>query len=242
MIAQPTRDRAPEPRIVERQHPPRRRRPFGPDDRRQIGRPARLGIGACRHRQLRERTPRKEVLQRDVVMRALMGDGGDDAGLRYGSRVTGISAASRNGEFRPSAATTRRQAISGPPATCTVAPASVRSTAASAGAKTDNADSVAKCAFSATRNTRASTMKPNGPASVAGLAMIEMQEQPRGRAAQLAVAHPDVENRTGGSVEALPQSGLHPAGGGNRRRWRRRGRRTPDAPSAAAARGRSPPS
>ena len=78
------------------------------------------------------------MLQRDVVMRFFVTDGADDPGLAVMKRVTGIPAASRNGDCRPSAATTSRQSIAGPPSIQTRAPSGERSTVAPAGAKTES--------------------------------------------------------------------------------------------------------
>ena len=175
MIAQPAGDCRGEAGIVERQHALRDRRALGPDDGGDVGRTAVHGVGAGAHRQLRERAGRQEVLQRRVVVRTLVADGADDAGLVVGQLVTGMPAARRSGELRPSAATTRRQSIVGPPAMRTVAPSSRRSTSAAAGANTRSAGNACMCALSATRRLRASTRWPNG--GLAGLAVIEVQEQ-----------------------------------------------------------------
>ena len=114
-------------------------RALGPDDGGDVGRAAFLGVGAGAHRQLRERAGRQEVLERRVVVRLLVADRADDAGLVVRQLRDGDAGRPRSGELRPSAATTSRQSMRGPPAICTVAPSSRRSTSAAAGANTRSA-------------------------------------------------------------------------------------------------------
>ena len=75
-----------------------------------------------------------------------------------------MPACARSGDSRPSAATTSRQWITGPPAIRTTAPSGPRLTVASLGANTAQPAIACSRAFSATRRLRASTIQPNGPA------------------------------------------------------------------------------
>ena len=138
-------------------------RALGPDDGGDVRRAAFLGIGAGAHRQLREGAGRQEVLERRVVVRLLVADRADDAGLVVRQAGDGDAgrprAAASCGPPPPPPAGSR---CAGPPAMRTVAPSSRRSTSAAAGANTRSAGSACMCAFSATRRLRASTIWPNG--------------------------------------------------------------------------------
>ena len=127
----------------------------------------------------------------------------------------------------------------GPPAMRTVAPSSRRSTSAVAGANTCSAGE----RVHARVQCQTQTARLHHVAErlvVACLAMVEMQEQRRGGAAEAAVADADVEDGTRGRGQRIPHAGLLAAAGASRRQWRRRGHRTPGAPSAAARRGPPP--
>ena len=162
MAAEPAGDRIGEARIVQRQHALRDRRALGPDDGGDVGRAAFQRVGAGAHRQLRERAGRQEMLERRVVVRMLVADRADDAGLvvrQMGDRNAGrpsqrrVAALRRHHEAAVDARDLRRCAR--------WRPSSRRSTSAVAGANTRSAGSACMCAFSATRRLRASTMWPN---------------------------------------------------------------------------------
>ena len=81
MAAQPPRDLLAEPRVVVPEHLLGDRGALGPDDGGDVRRAAQLRVRLGPIGSDCERAGRQEMLQRQVVVRLVVADGADDAGL-----------------------------------------------------------------------------------------------------------------------------------------------------------------
>ena len=169
------------------------------------------------------------MLERGVVVRLLVADGEHDAGLAVGQpRDRNARPARAAANCRPSAATTRRQAMRRPAVDAhSGAIGASAPPAPSAGAKTRSFGQ--RVHVRVQRHPQAARLhhpaERLGP--LAGLAVIEMQEQPRGRRGPAGHPRPECPGSGRPAPAAGPTPRRLPAGGASRRRPHRRGHRKP---------------
>ncbi len=207
MRAQPAHYLIAEAPIIERQHTFRDAVILSPHDRRHVGSTARLGIRARAHGQLRERTCRKEMLQCRIAMRDLMADRTDDAGLpvrqprqRNAGRIAERRVSPLGGNHQP--------ASQGRPPGNPHVRIGGRSLDRSLRRREHRqCRQLRQAGVQRSAKTTRLHHPPEWSCVRPRFTMIEMQEQPRGRLADTAVAYPDVENWTGWLRQYRPQPG-----------------------------------
>ena len=240
MTPEAPRDLLAEPRVVVPEHLSGDRGALGPDDGGDVRRAAQLRVLARPHRQDCERAGRQEMLQRQVVVRPVVADGADDAGLVVGQpghrdagRLTQRRVAALCRDHQPAAQLLRSLTHwrrCAPPLRPAAVPRRRRPERTRA----------APAAPGISVQGHAQATRLHHPAERtgirAGLVVVEMQVQARRPPPEPAVADPNVQDRIGRHRQPVPYAGCdqqparpgsHRIGAAIERRMLRRRQRGP---------------